>query len=239
MSQNGSFWREERYEELAQLPLPGPSVVIDVRWGADRDPPVIWNIGMELKELSTEMELNQVYRWRYLTNCIDLFKLVPSHWEDGPANDATHFTLTPLTGRPELLHGKKELVDELVREHLDVVRTNRISAGSDHKTNFLGDTIIDPAQATICVFFLVDAEDTDSLLNAAIYAQWLRSAYHEDGDAVRSGRDKKISTVAICMNVNPHVHHPHILAQHLDYDAKDHPAFDAVILLYIYSDNEI
>ncbi|HLG64605.1 MAG TPA: hypothetical protein VKY19_21885 [Ktedonosporobacter sp.] len=238
MSQNDSFWREEWYEELAQLHLPGPSVVIDVRRGADRDPSVIRNIGMELKELSTEMELHQVYRWRYLTNCIDLFKLVPSHWEDGPANEATHFTLIPLDGRPEPLSGKKELVDELVREHLDVVRTNRISAGSDHKTNFLGATIIDPAQATVRVFFLVDAEDTDSLLNAAVYAQWLRSAYHEGGDAARSGRDKRISTIAICMNMNPYVHHPHLLAQHLNYDAKGHPALDAVILLYTYSDND-
>src|ERR1700692_4691490 len=118
MPQNSSFWRAKQYEELAQLHLPGPSVVIDVRQGTDHDPPLIWNIGIELEDLSTEMELNKVYRWRYLTNCIDLLKLAPLRWEE-PEKDLTNFILTIRTGQTRSFREQKELINALVREHVD------------------------------------------------------------------------------------------------------------------------
>src|SRR2546423_2243379 len=122
MSQSSSFWRGRQYQELAQLHLPGPSVVIDVRRGTDHDPPLIWNIGIELEDLSTEMELNKVYRWRYLTNCIDLLKLAPGYWEE-PEDHWTNFFLTLRTGRKIPVPGKEQLIEHL-KKHLDDVRTN-------------------------------------------------------------------------------------------------------------------
>lgn len=237
MSQGSSFWRGKQYQELAQLHLPGPSVVIDVRRGTDHDPPLIWNIGIELEDLSTEMELNQVYRWRHLTNCIDLLKLAPLRWDE-PEKEMTDFILTTRTGQTKSLQGKKALIDELVTEHLDVVRTNRIGAGRDQDAADPDEARVDPEQVTVRVFFLVDAEDTDSLVSADTYAKWLKSAYHEYEEFGRSGRDKRISTLAICMNADPFVHHPYTLAQYLNHASKNHPALDAVILLHTYGDDE-
>src|SRR2546423_5940485 len=115
MLQGSSFWRGKQYQELAQLQLPGPSVVIDVRRGTDHDPPLIWNLGIELEDLSTEMELNQVYRWRLLTHCIDLLKLAPLRWDE-PEKDLANFVLTTRTGQARLLEKKKKLIDVLVAE---------------------------------------------------------------------------------------------------------------------------
>jgi len=237
MPQSSSFWRGKQYQELAQLHLPGPSVVIDVRRGTDHDPPLIWNLGIELEDLSLEMELNQVFRWRHLTNCIDLLKLAPLRWDE-PDPFLADFDLTTRFGQAKSPHGRKELIDELVAEHLDVVRNNCIGAGRDRGTSDLSEARIDPAQVTVRVFFLVDAEDSDSLVSAATYAKWLKIAYHEYAESGRSGRDKRISTLAICMNMDPLIHHPYALAQYLNYDSQNHPAFDAVILLNTYADDE-
>src|SRR2546430_15744844 len=156
MPQSSSFWRAKQYEELGQLHLPGPSVVIDVRQGTDHDPPLIWNIGIELEDLSAEMELNKVYRWRYLTDCIDLLKLIPIYWDE-PEKDLTNFILKKRTGQTRSFRAKEALVDALVRDHIDVVRTNRISAGQDQDIFSLEETRTDPEQVTVRVFFLVDA----------------------------------------------------------------------------------
>ncbi len=237
MSQGSSFWRGKQYQKLEELHLPGPSVVIDVRRGTDHDPPLIWNLGIELEDLSTEMELNRVYRWRHLTNCIDLLKLAPLHWDE-PEKELTDFILTTRTGQAKSLQGKNALIDELVTEHLDVVRTNRIGAGRDRDASDLDEARIDPEQVTVRVIFLVDAEDIDSLVSTATYAKWLKSAYHEYEEFGRSGRDKRISTLAICMNADPFVHHPYTLAQYLNHASKNYPALDAVILLHTYGDDE-
>lgn len=237
MTQGSSFWRRKQYQELAQQQLPGPSVVIDVRRGTDHDPPLIWNLGIELEDLSIEMELNRVYRWRHLINCIDLLKLAPLRWDE-PEKDLANFDLTTRFGQPKPIHGKKALIAELITEHLDVMRTNRISAGRDQDMSDLSEARIDPEQVTVRVFFLVDAEDSDSLVSAATYAKWLKIAYREYEESGRSGRDKRISTLAICMNADPLVHSPYVLAQYLNYDSRNHPALDAVILLNTYGDDE-
>ncbi len=237
MIRGSSFWRGKQYQELAQLHLPGPSVVIDVRRGTDHDPPLIWNLGIELEDLSLEMQLNQVFRWRHLTNCIDLLKLAPLRWDE-PEKELADFDLTTRFGQAKSYRGRKALIDNLVAEHLDVVRTNRIGAGRDQGTSVMSEARVDPEQVTVRVFFLVDAEDSDSLVSAATYAKWLKIAYHEYEESGRSGRDNRISTLAICMNADPLVHHPYALAQYLNHDSQNHPALDAVILLNTYSDDE-
>jgi hypothetical protein len=56
------YWGGEQYQHLTDLHLPSPALVIDVRWGNDHDPPLIWNLAIELEDLSTEMKLNEVPR---------------------------------------------------------------------------------------------------------------------------------------------------------------------------------
>src|SRR5438045_2852678 len=123
--QGSGFWGGKQYQDLAELHLPGPAVVIDVRQGSDHDPPLIWNLAVELEDLTTEMRLNQVYRWRYLADCIDLVKLTPLR-SDQAVTDTTQFVLTTSAGLSTSIHGAKELVHELGREYLDRVRNNRI-----------------------------------------------------------------------------------------------------------------
>lgn len=239
LNEGSSFWGSKQYQELSQLPLPGPAVVIDIRRGSDHDPPLIWNLGVELEDLGAEMWLNQVYRWRHLNNCVDLLKLAPLD-ERGSVRETSDFILTTRDGQTRTLQGARALIGELGREHLDRVRNNRIGAARDRGKESGGIYLeaTSPEQTTVRVFFLVDAEDFDSLVSAASYAEWLRRWYHEYEQPGRSGRDRRVSTLAVCLNANPHVHHPLELARYLNRVSGDRPALDALILLHTYGDDE-
>ncbi len=238
--QGSGFWGGKQYQELAELHLPGPSVVIDVRQGSDHDPPLIWDLAVELEDLTTEMRLNEVYRWRYLADCIDLLKLTPLRLDE-PVKSGTDFILTTRTGHSKSLRGAEALIEELGKEHLDRVRNNRNGAVKDRDKAKGGSHPIpaNPEQATVRVFFLVDAEDTDSLVSAATYAEWLKKWNHEYEEPGRPGRDRRLSTLAICMNAHPHRHHPYALAKHLNHTPATRPALDALILMHTYGDDEV
>ena len=173
--QGSGFWGGKQYQELAELHLPGPSVVIDVRQGSDHDPPLIWDLAVELEDLTTDMRLNEVYRSRYLADCIDLLKLTPLRAGE-PIKSGTDFILTTRTGHSKSVQGAEALIEELGKEHLDRVRNNRNGAVKDRDRAIGGSYPIpaNPEQSTVRVFFLVDAEDTDSLVSAATYAEWLK-----------------------------------------------------------------
>src|SRR5947209_15290546 len=153
--QGSGFWGGKQYQELAELHLPGPSIVIDVRQGSDHDPPLIWDLTVELEDLTMEMRLNQVYRWRYLADCIDFLKLSPLKAEE-PVQKGTDFILTNRTGHSKSLRGKDALVEELGKEYLDRVRNNRIGAVRDKDKDRVERQQVstNPEQATVRVFFL-------------------------------------------------------------------------------------
>jgi hypothetical protein len=233
------FWAGKQYQALTELHLPGPSVVIDVRQGSDLDPPLIWNLGIELDDLTAEMQLNEVAHWRYLNDCIDLLKLTPFRAER-PVKNMTDFVLTLRDGQHKTLAGPEALVEELGRYHLDRVRNNRIGAVRDKveaATNSQTATT-HPEQATVHIFFIVDADDQESMFSATKCAEWLKKWNHEfDGDG-RSGRDRRLTTLAICLNTDPHRHHPHILAKYLGQTDGTGSSLDAVILIHTYGDDE-
>ena len=240
LDQDNDFRLMEHYRALTELQLPGPSVVIDVRQGGDHDPPLIWNLAVELDDLTAEMQLNQVTYWRHLNECIDLLKLKPFR-ADQPEQtiNSIDFILTMRNGDIEPLKGRDALVDELGRNHLDRVRNNRIGAARD-KGKAVGDFPSAPAQpeqTTVRVFFIVDADDQDSLTSAAAYAQWLKYWNHEYEEQGRSGRDRRLSTLAICLNTDPHRQYAHSL-KFLMQAPDNRSALDTVILMHIYGDDE-
>ncbi len=203
--EGSGFWAEKYYQALTELHLPGPSVVIDVRQGSDHDPPLIWNLEAEIDDLTAEMQLNRIPRWRHLNECIDLLKLTPFR-ADQPVKNVTDFVLTLSNDQHKTLTGPEALVEELGRYHLDRVRNNRIGAAREKNKEGLEDQSIaaHPEQATVRVFFIVDADDKDSLVSATTYAKWLKQWNHEYEEDGRSGRDRRINTLAICLNTDPH-----------------------------------
>ena len=237
--EGSGFWAEKYYQALTELHLPGPSVVIDVRQGSDHDPPLIWNLEAEIDDLTAEMQLNRIPRWRHLNECIDLLKLTPFR-ADQPVKNVTDFVLTLSNDQHKTLTGPEALVEELGRYHLDRVRNNRIGAAREKNKEGLEDQSIaaHPEQATVRVFFIVDADDKDSLVSATTYAKWLKQWNHEYEEDGRSGRDRRINTLAICLNTDPHRHHPLVLAKYLGQAASTNPALDTVILIHTYSDDE-
>jgi hypothetical protein len=76
------------------------------------------------------MRLNEVYRWRYLADCIDLLKLTPLRAGE-PVKSGSDFILTTRTGHSKSLQGTEALIEELGKEHLDRVRNNRNGAVKD------------------------------------------------------------------------------------------------------------
>ena len=187
---NSSVWDAEYTQKLAELHLPGPAVVIDVRQGSELDPPLVWDLALELEDFTLEMQQNQIYRWRHFKDCVDFLKL--AHFGAQQVVKTSHdFVITTSNGEPKTLTGAKELLDELRRYHLDRVRNNRISAVRDRGRDIpqlqIGPT--SPEKATVSVFFIVDADDTDSLICAATYAEWLKSMDHEYDEPGRSGRE--------------------------------------------------
>ncbi len=238
-NQGSGFWGGKQYQDLASLYLPGPSVVIDVRQGSEHDPPLIWNLAIELEDLTADMRLNEVYRWRNLTSIISILKLAPLHVGES-VRDTHNFVLTTHMEQSQTFEGREALLKEIGEKHLNRVRNNRIGAVRD-RSKELRDTDsfkADPEHATVRVFFIVDAEDKDSMASAATYAKWLKEWYHEYEEQGRSGRDKRLNTQAICMNADPHRHHPHVLAQHFDPVSGSRPALDSIILLHTYGDDE-
>src|SRR6266700_1491913 len=237
--QGSGFWDGKQYQELAELHLPGPSVVIDVRQGSDHDPPLIWNLAVELEDLTTEMRLNQVHRWRHLTECIDFLKLAPLNAE-GPLRKDADFILTNRHGHSKALQGEEALIEELIIQHLNRVRNNRTGAIRDKSKN-AGEALplaANPEQVTVRVFFLVDAEDLDSLVSAATYAEWLKKGNHEYDEVGRPGRDRRLTALIICMNADPARHHHLKLAEYLNKTPGLRPALDGLFLMHTYGDDE-
>ena len=238
-NQGSGFWGGKQYQDLASLHLPGPSVVIDVRQGSEHDPPLIWNLAIELEDLTADMRINEVYRWRNLTSIISVLKLAPLHVGES-IRDTHSFVLTTHMEQSQTFEGRAALIKEIGEKHINRVRNNRIGAVRDRAKELRNadSFAADPEHATVRVFFIVDAEDKDSMVSAATYAQWLKEWYHEYEEQGRSGRDKRLNTQAICMNADPHRHHPHILAQHLAPVSGSRPALDSIILMHTYGDDE-
>ena len=253
------------YNELASHPLPEPAVVIDVRKTTSYDPPLAWHLTAELEDLTAQMRLYEVKRWRFLSECIEFVTLDPLPL-DRTIHTATHFTITRGNGEIQSFSTKDELITHLHKEYVDLVRTNRISASRD--TN---QPIVSPQKpemelerSTVRVFFLADMADPDSLTSAADYAALLRKKCEEYDNLLRSGRDERISATVICMNADRlhsrqdrrenMIEPPHVVSaedesqstsvyqvasQYHKLLASSIPTvFDMVMLLYAYRDDE-
>jgi hypothetical protein len=241
VSQRRSSW-DGRYRDLASLKLPGPAVVIDVRKGSEHEPPLVWNLAIELDDFVWEMELQQIYRWRMLKHCLALFKLSPL-----PTNvDLTtcDYILSDPRGTGKELQGRDELIKAL-EEEIDLVRANRAGAIHDREQRFPTEAEVDSNRPTVSVCFIADAEDTNSLNSAATYAQWLKQAsqhndqpWDEQTEQQWDWQRPVIKTIVMCFNVDPHTHSPQMFAKHFQY-ANIPQALDKTVLLYRYGDNSV
>ncbi len=234
----GGFLGEKRYQDLASLPLPGPAVVIDVRHSTQHGPELLQHVAIELEDLTTEMYLHQVYRWRNLAKWVDFLKLDPLT----PAkmlSTSNSFWLTPRNGETKRnFNSPDELAAYVSGHYLDRVRNNRISAAKDKSRNRY-EAISDstsPEQSTVRVFFLVDMADKHSLSSAAYYADLLKNWNYQYDEPGRAGRDKRLQTIAISMNVDSR--RLHLFTQYQSQASTTYSLFDAVILMQTYRDDE-
>jgi len=201
---NGGHWEERFFRDLSALPLPGAAVVIDVRderYCDDHAASLIGHLAIELEDLAAEMHLNQVARWRYLADCIELLRLdtIPP---DAQQDEFVDIKLTTRRGKQIPIQGRSDLAKTIGRGYIDRVRNQHIKAVKDNGLDEgeFQTSMVDPEQPTVRVFFLTDMEDKDSLERASTYAYWLKEWINKQHGERPFSRDERISTIALCLN---------------------------------------
>jgi len=201
---NGGHWEERFFRDLSALPLPGAAVVIDVRderYCDDHAASLIGHLAIELEDLAAEMHLNQVARWRYLADCIELLRLdtIPP---DAQQDEFVDIKLTTRRGKQIPIQGRSDLAKTIGRGYIDRVRNQHIKAVKDNGLDEgeFQTSMVDPEQPTVRVFFLTDMEDKDSLERASTYAYWLKEWINKQHGERLFSRDERISTIALCLN---------------------------------------
>src|SRR5437870_5134516 len=113
------LWGGKEFRDLADLPLPGPALVIDVRHSVEDKGRLIWYLAIEVEDLAREMRLNKVRHWRHLAECIDFLKIDAS-LPDPTQDKATEFMITTRVG-DGVRQGQSDLAHYIGREHIDRV----------------------------------------------------------------------------------------------------------------------
>lgn len=234
----GTTIEEDYTLKYAELPLPGPAVVIDVRQRSEHDLPLLRYLALAIEDLAREIRVHQVPRWRYLRECIEFVQL-DAHAPYPSWQETTDFVLTTPTRsrRPIAIQGQIPLAASIGREYLDYVRNHHIRATKDSGDADINveATRIDPEHPTVRVFFLVDMDDKVSLCRAASYAQWLKEWTEEQHGLRRHTRDYPLHTIVLCLNTDTSFQH-HTLLSTLGQQADS--AIDTVLLLQKYGDDE-
>lgn len=226
-------------ERMADLPLPNPAVVIDVRADITQPYDLVWNLATEIEDLTKEMYQQQVKRWRYLANSIDFLRINPLP-PDRSLMETPHFDVMKRNQETQSFAKKEDLAALIGRDYVDRVRNLRIQATQDTGET-PGDysgagSAMDPARATVRVFFLVDLMNEASLRSAASYATLLKN---RDRVLDKMGRAQRVTITAICLNADPEY-------RKQLYEAQDSavplPApltiFDMAILIQSYRDDD-
>lgn len=225
----------EDFLSFATLPLPEAAVVIDVRQRTSYDVPLLDYLAIEVEDLTQDMRLHQVPRWRHLAECIHFLQLDVRSLFAGLFENSD-FSLTTHTGKQTLIQTREELMTVLGHEHLDQVRNHHIHAIKDSAADLdaLDVSGIDPEQPTVRVFFLADMEQPESVNRAGVYARWLKAWIEEQHGPQRFTRDLRMHTVLVCLNVGATFPHD-LLASAVTQEGKQ--GLDTVILLQKYRDD--
>src|SRR5438552_2411338 len=129
------LYRDEAYPaenlraDLAALPLPGPALIIDVRSNTAHTLPLVWDVATEIEDLTTEVDLNQVPRWRSLAHCIDMLRISPLPPRTS-LDAAPYFEIMTEEDKTQTVSKKQALVN-LVFEHIDNLRIKHSRAIQD------------------------------------------------------------------------------------------------------------
>jgi len=222
---------KESYRILATLPLPEAAVIIDVRQGEASETSLIDYLRVDLEELTMEMRLQEVPRWRHLAECIDFIhlKVIMPY---ANLTESSKFELTTRGNKQIGIDGKDDLAYTLGREYVDRVRNYRLRAIKDN-SEFAERA--DPDQPTVRVFFLTDMQEPESLLRAATYARWLKEWVEETHGPRRFSRDEPLHIIAVCMNAGVSLQKDVLLQS---FGQQPDTAIDTVLLLQQYSDDE-
>lgn len=230
------FGEEEWFRALATLPLPEAAVVIDARQSDRYDAPLLEYLTADIGDLTAEMRLHQIPRWRHLAACIDIVHIdaIP------PVEilfESTDFIITTHSGKQIPIQGRDDLAKFLGRDYLDRVRNHRIRAIQDSGTDTanLRLDVADPERPTVRVLFLTDMEEPESLTRAATYAQWLKEWNELTHGVRRFTRDECLQTTIVCLQADV-VSYSEVLLSTVGQ--LPDTAIDTVILLQTYSDDE-
>lgn len=250
-------------QQLQSLPLPAAALVIDVR--GDND--VIAMLEGEIKNLASDMNMQQIDHWRYLTTFIDVLSLNPltldqvkalRHEEDkqqqtrsatgryhkgshklSPGNYYEEEDIEPSFVSQIPDDQFKRDIEDCIRR-IDMVRNNRFKAVGDmQKRGYIGANANNPK---VQVIFLADERRKETLSSAAAYAAYLKDVYK----GLESTGEPVLDTTIICLNHDNQSNPPRLLISRLGWKKASDPAdsdiwqhIDSLFLCERYGHNAV
>ena len=187
----------ELYQVLADVPMPAPAVVIDVRPQTTNSYPLLWNLATEIEELAAQMRLKHVPHWEYLEECIGFLHVST---EETPSK-AKHITLISSHDK-QTFTSDAEFATNVNISYINRVRNNRQSSAvrQEWGENRHYRHNVSPVQSMVRVFFIIDMELEDTFAQAINYTSVLKQENYNYDDPERTGHDKRLSVYAVCMN---------------------------------------
>jgi hypothetical protein len=230
------YLTENLCTDLAILPVPGPALVIDIRSNTAHALPLVWNLATELEDLTTELELNHIPRWRFLASCINMLRISPLP----PLMDldsVRYFEIMAEEDKIQVVSEKQKLVD-LMFERINRARASRSEAIEDTIDGRRAARAADLAHTAVRVFFLVDMINETSMRSATSYANLLLQRDKDYGDPKHTGRLKRLKIFAICVNADP-VYRRREFAQQWAVKTDPRTVFDMLIFIQSYRDDDV
>ncbi len=215
--------------DLSGLPLPGPTVVIDMR--PQKEMYLLAYLATEIVETAREAHLREIAGWERLDACFAFLKSGVSRTSSF-ADTEECFEITPVGQPPEHFFTARAFITRL-GEQIRAVRNRRIQALQQYEraASQPGSYRSDLERVTVRILVLLDLSEPASAFEREVqHLARLKAWCEDDFGWEHAGRGKLLEINAVCFNA-----HPRLLRKRLEGPAS--ATFQSVILIGSYRED--